>query len=386
MIIVWLGIGMVFRRIHYWILFFIILLFSVYFIRHYRAIKPVNSKTIAVVLAKVENKNLPVYLSALGNVTATSTVTVKTQINGLLMKVLFQEGQWVKTGDVLAEIDQRLLLAQLTQYQGQLTRDKALLANAQIDLKRYQNLWKQDSISQQTLATQQSLVRQYQGTVEIDEGLIASTKVNLSYCRITSPIDGRVGLRLVDPGNFVQTADTTGIAVITSLDPITVIFTLPEDDLHTLLPQALIPYKMKVKAYDRQQNKLLSEGTLITMDNQIDNTTGTVKLRAQFDNKNQVFFPNQFVNIKLLANTLIDAKVVPTAAVQHGSKEDFVFILNADLTVRAKSVITGVTQGNETVITKGLLSGQEVVIDGADKLTDGAKVTIKNRSNPTVKN
>lgn len=339
--------------------------------------KPVRGKPpIHVAVAKVTTRDVPVFLTALGNVIATYTITVKTQINGLLMKVHYKEGQRVKTGDLLAEIDQRLLLAQLEQYKGQLIRDEALLANAQVDLARYQQLWKQDSISQQTLATQESLVKQYQGAIEIDKGLIESTQVNLIYSHITSPIDGRIGLRLVDPGNFVQTTDTTGLFVITSINPITVIFTIPEDDVPRILPQIFSQKTLEVKAYDRQQNKQLATGTLLAINNQIDTTTGTVRLRAQFDNPDSTLFPNQFVNIKLLVETLTQATVIPTAAIIHGSKGDFVFRLNDNKTVTRQAVKTGVTTGEETVIREGLTAGQQVVVDGLDKLTSGASVRV----------
>ena len=292
------------------------------------------------------------------------------------MKVLYKEGQNVKKGDLLLEIDQRLLLAQLTQYKGQLLRDQALLDNALIDLKRYQTLWKQDSISQQTLATQESLVRQYRGDVENDSGLIKSTEVNLMYCHVISPFDGRVGLRLVDPGNFVQTSDTSGLVVITSVNPITVIFTVAEDDVPKLIPQVFIKKNMEAKAYDRQQNKLLDTGTLLTIDNVIDPTTGTVKLRAQFPNKKNKLFPNQFVNIKLLVNHLKNATLVATAAIQYDNKGNFVYLYKPDATVMIQPVKVGVTVGDNTVILAGLNPGQQVVLDGADKLTNNAKVRV----------
>ncbi|KTD24216.1 MULTISPECIES: MdtA/MuxA family multidrug efflux RND transporter periplasmic adaptor subunit [Legionella] len=364
----------------WWLLLLGAVLALVYFIK-YRHTKPEEEKKPpAVTLAVARTSNVPVYISALGNVTATYTVTVKTQINGLLMKVLFKEGQFVKKGQLLAEIDQRPLLAQLTQYQGQLLRDQALLANALVDLKRYQRLWKQDSVSQQTLATQESLVKQYQGEIEIDQGLIESTKINLLYCHITSPIDGRIGLRLVDPGNFVQTTDQTGIAVITTLNPITVIFTIPEDDVARILPQAFTAKNIEVEAYDRQQKQLLATGTLLTIDNQIDTTTGTVRLRAIFDNKESRLFPNQFVNAKLLVTTLNNAIVVPTAAILHGNNGNFVYRLNSDFTVRVQPIKPGVTHGDETVIQQGLSFGEQVVVDGADKLNDGMKVSIAGSS------
>ncbi|HEX4045554.1 MAG TPA: MdtA/MuxA family multidrug efflux RND transporter periplasmic adaptor subunit [Gammaproteobacteria bacterium] len=335
-----------------------------------------NKPAIAVVAAPVQTKNMPIYLAALGAVTPTYSVTVKTQINGIMMKVLFQEGQMVKAGEVIAEIDARPYQAQLLQYQGQLARDQALLDNAKIDLQRYQKLWKQDAVSQQTLATQQALVRQYEGDVKTDLGLIAATKVNLIYCQITSPVDGRIGLRLIDPGNVVQTSDTTGIAVINTLDPITVIFTIAEDYIPEVLKQMDAQQPLVVKAYDRQQTKLLATGSLLTIDNQVDPTTGTVKLKAQFPNPNNKLFPSQFVNARLLVKTLPDALVVPTAAVQYGNTGTFVYLIATDQTVRMQPVTTGPTIGTETVVTKGLQANQRVVTDGADNLTNGALVKV----------
>lgn len=353
-----------------------ILFCLLFFIKHHFFKSSYTKPAIAVTVNDVQQMNIPIYISALGNVISTYTITVKTQINGLLMKVLYKEGQIVKKGDLLAEIDDRLLQAQLIEYQGQFVRDQALLANALVDLKRYQRLWKQDSISQQSLATQESLVKQYQGAIEIDKGLIQSTKVNLNYCHIISPIDGRVGLRLVDPGNYVQVADTTGIVVITSLNPITVIFSVPEDDIPQITPQVFSKSDIEVQAFDRQQNKLLDTGILLTMDNQIDPATGTVKLRARFENKQNTLYPNQFVNIKLLVNNLQNAIVVSTAAIQHSITGDFVYVLKPNLTVTAKTVKVGITYGDYTVIEEGVNVMQRVVVDGADKLVEGAKVTL----------
>ena len=340
-------------------------------------------KPIAVVAAVSKSRDVPIYLSALGSVTPKYSVTVRTQINGILMQVPFKEGQMVKTGDLLAQIDQRPYEALLTQYEGDLTRDTALLTNAKIDLKRYQTLWKQDSVSQQVLATQTSLVEQYEGAVKIDQGLIAGTKISLIYCRITSPVDGRVGLRLVDPGNIVQTTDTTGIAVVNTLNPITVIFTIPEDNVPQIIPQVYANKTMHVEAYDRQQNKLLAKGTLITIDNQINQTTGTVKLRATFDNKDNKLFANQFVNVKILVQTLPKATVVPTAAIQHSTTTgDFVYLLNKNNTVTVKPVKTGPVSGNDTVINSGVVPGQSLVVEGADKLRNGTKVAVGYSSKP----
>ena len=338
--------------------------------------RPMPALRPSVLVAQVQKKDIPVYIPALGNVVPTYTVTVKTQINGLLMKVLYHEGQFVKKGDALVEIDDRLLKAQLEQYEGQLGRDQALLDNALIDLKRYQTLWKQNAISEQTLATQVALVKQHQGSVTTDKGLIESTKVNLMYCHITSPIDGRVGLRLVDPGNFVQVSDTTGIAVITTLDPMTVIFPIPEDNIPDVLPSLYAHKKIVVEAYDRQNNSRLATGQLITMDNQVDPTTGTVKLRATFSNNDHRLFSNQFVNINVLARTLPNAVVIPTAAVQHSGDGDFVYVLQADFHVLVQPITTGVTYGDDTVVVKGVTPGQNVVTQGVDKLTPGMIVNV----------
>jgi len=316
-----------------------------------------NTAALSVVTGVTTSRDVPVYIEALGAVTPVYNVTIKTQINGLLMQVLFKEGQLVKQGDVLAQIDTRPYEAQLIEYQGQLERDQALLTNALVDLKRYQTLWSQDSVSQQTLATQEALVRQYEGTVKLDQGLLDTTLVNLNYCRIISPVDGRVGLRLVDPGNYVQTTDTTGIAVVTTLNPITVIFTMAEDYIPAVLKQLYAGKTLEVLAYDRQQAHLLATGKLLTIDNQIDPTTGTVKLRAEFDNSENTLFASQFVNVRLLVNTLKDVTLVPTAAIQYRPEGTYVYVVNKDST-------------------SGLVPGQTVVTEGTDKLTDGAKVRV----------
>jgi len=336
-----------------------------------------GGQPLPVVTAKAFIKDVPVYLNALGGVTPTYSVTIHTQINGILIAVNFKEGQMVKKGDLLAQIDPRPYQAQLIQFQGQLQRDKALLANALIDLKRYQTLWKQDSVSQQVLATQQSLVEQDKGTVKIDQGQIDATKVNLIYCNITAPMDARVGLRLVDPGNYVQTSDTTGIAVLNMLNPITVIFTIPEDNIPQVLNKITSDKQLVVQAYDRQQTTLLDTGKVLTIDNQVDPTTGTVRIRAQFPNTKNQLFPNQFVNVRMLINTLHNVVMVPTAAIQYSAKGgSYVFIVNEDDTVKEQNVKIGITAGENTVVLSGLSAGETVVTEGADKLTDGAKVTL----------
>ncbi len=352
----------------------IVMVFSViWFFYATKSAPVVPVKPTPIVSAPAINRDMPIYLSALGNVIPTYNVTVRSQITGILQKIYFTEGQFVKEGDLLAQIDPRPFEALLKQYEGNLKRDQALLANARIDLKRYQDLWKEDSVSQQTLATQISLVEQYEGAVKADEGLIEGTKVNLIYCRIVSPVSGRIGLRLIDAGNVVQLTDTTGIAVVNTLNPITVIFTLAEDYIPELLGQVYTHKSIKVYAYDRQQNTKLATGTLLTLDNQIDTSTGTVRLKAQFSNEENKLFPNQFVNIKILVETLKNAIVVPTAAVQHTLTSDFVYLVEKQKVV-IKKIIVGPTIGNQTIINKGLVSGQLVVIEGADKLVNGAHI------------
>lgn len=363
-------------RSYMFIVIVLVILLGFWFIVIKNKQKNSEKRPLPIVSAVAKSRDVPVYLSALGSVIPTYSVTVKTQINGLLQEVLFKEGQMVSKGEVLAQIDPRPYEALLKQYEGNLQRDKALLANALIDLKRYQTLWKQDSVSQQTLATQQSLVKQYEGAVKTDMGLIESTKVSLTYCRITSPIDGRIGLRLVDPGNFVQVSDANGIAVINMLNPITVIFSLAEDNVPKVMPKIYKKTPLLVEAFDRQVNQKLADGKLLTIDNQIDPTTGTFKLKASFDNKENSLFPNQFVNVKLLIQTLTNATIVPTAAVQHAKTYDFVYVVNKDNTVTIKRVITGPVDGDEIVIQSGIAPGEAVVVAGVDKLTNGVKVAV----------
>ncbi|MHB1948336.1 MAG: MdtA/MuxA family multidrug efflux RND transporter periplasmic adaptor subunit [Gammaproteobacteria bacterium] len=374
-----------YRKTNFWLIV-LALLVLIILIQHWPfGKKKKTPPPVPVVVATAQTTDVPVYLSELGAVTPTYTVTVRTQINGQLLRVLYKEGQMVKKGELLAEIDPRPYQAQLTQYQGQLLHDQALLANAQLDLKRYQTLWRQDSVSKQTLDTQAALVKQYMGTVKSDEGQIQAIQVNLIYCEIKSPVDGRVGLRLVDPGNFVQTSDTTGLAVIATLQPITVIFSIPEDNIPEVLAQIEAGHELTVNAYDRQQTKLLAVGKLLTIDNQIDPTTGMVKLRAQFANENNTLFPSQFVNAQLLVETLHNAIVVPTAAIQHGVQNNYVYVVNDDKTVSVKSVVTGVVSGQNTVIKSGLTTGQVVVTEGTDKLADGLTVSTSDQKQSAAK-
>lgn len=336
--------------------------------------KPVSK--IPVLAATVVAKNMPIYISALGSVTPINSVTVKTQIDGQLLKVHFKDGQIVNAGDLLAEIDPRPYQALLLQYQGQLARDKALLANAIIDLQRYKTLFAQDSISQQTLATQAGLVDQYRGDIKSDQGQIEAVKVNLNYCRIIAPITGRLGLITVDPGNIVHTSDTTGIVVLNTMDPIYVDFAIAEDDLPTVALKMASGEQLTVYAQDRTQNITLATGFLLTTDNQINTTTGTIMLRAQFINEKNILFPNQFVNVKLLLDELQQAVVVPTAAVQYGANGTYVYLLKDDNTVMLKAVTIAATVDGETAIVADVKPGQQVITEGTDRLKEGSEVTI----------
>jgi multidrug efflux system membrane fusion protein len=343
--------------------------------------KQTTKPPISVVTASVHTRDVPVYLSALGSVTPTETVTVRTQINGQLLKVLFKEGQTVKQGEVLALIDERPYLAQLTQFEGQLARDKALLANAKMDLTRYQKLLTEDSIAKQVVDTQQSLVNQYEGALLSDEGQVQSARVNLIYTKLISPINGRVGLRLVDPGNYVQTSDANGLFVINTIHPITVIFSLPEDNVPQVLKKVKTLKALPVDAFDRTGKIKLAMGKLLTLDNQIDPTTGTVKLKATFDNKDDALFPNQFVNIRLQIDELKNALLIPTAAIQLGVKGSFVYRLNEDQTASIVPITTSVNYMDETVVQSGLSLNDKVIVEGTDKLTEGTKVQV---SKPTI--
>ena len=325
-------------------------------------------------IAVAAKGDIPIVIKALGTVTPLATVTIKTQITGQLVQVEFTEGQAVKQGDLLAVVDPRPYEVALQNANGTLAKDEALLKNAQIDLQRYQTLVKQDSIARQQLDTQAALVRQYEAQLITDRAIVDNAKLNLTYTRITAPVTGRIGLRLVDKGNYVTMGDATGICVITQVQPISVMFTIPEDALPPVRKRLRGGATLPVTALDRAQKNQLGQGKLSTIDNQIDMTTGTVKLRAVFDNQDEALFPNQFVNVRLLADTVKDATVVPVAAIQRGQPGTFVYLVKADDTVAIRVVETGVTDGEKIAVTKGLEVGDQVVIDGVDRLRDGAKI------------
>jgi multidrug efflux system membrane fusion protein len=331
---------------------------------------------VSVGIARVTKGDMPVALSGLGTVTPLATVMVRTQLNGQLTAVGFKEGQLVQKGDFLAQIDPRPYQVALEQAQGQLGKDEALLKNARVDLNRYNTLVAQNSIARQTRDTQVSLVAQYEATVQADRAQIDAQKLNLTYARIISPVTGRVGLRQVDPGNYVQTSDPNGIVVVTQLQPISVIFTLPEDDLPRLMKRLHAGAVLPVTAFDRSGAAELATGRLATVDNQIDPTTGTVKLRADFTNEDDALFPNQFVNIRLLVDTERGVSLVPVAAIQRGAPGTYVYVVGADRTVTAQPVKLGPGDARNVAVLSGLSPGQQVVVDGAERLRPGAKVQL----------
>ncbi len=338
--------------------------------------QPRAAPPIPVNAAPVTRGDLDVYLDELGTVTATYTVTVASRVAGELTQVRYKEGQLVKKGELLAVVDPRPYQAAVTQAQGQLARDQAMLANARLDLVRYENSFRAHAIPEQQLATQQALVDQDAGTVKLDQGNLDAAQVNLDYTRIVSPIDGRIGLRTVDPGNIVPANGTTGIATITQLQPITVIFTIAEDDLDAVVDAMRSGRALLVDALNRTQKKQLAQGTLLTIDNQINTTSGTVRARASFANEHNELFPNEFVNARLLVKTLSQVNLVPGAAIQRNNDVAYVYVIQADDTVKPVNIKIVATNGNTSAVT-GVEPNQQLVTDGFDKLQNGTKISIK---------
>jgi multidrug efflux system membrane fusion protein len=341
---------------------------------------------VPVVAVAATTADVGVLLDGLGSVTPVATVTVRSRVDGQLMKLLFKEGQVVRAGDLLAEIDPRAAQVQLATAEGQLARDQSLLKNAQIDLERYKTLFQQDSVAKQQLDTQDALVRQYEATVKMDRAAIDSARLQLDYSRITAPVGGRLGLRQVDLGNIVRAGDANGLVVITQLQPITVVFSIAEDSLPPVMKKLQAGEKLPVTAFDRAGKTQLATGMLITVDNQIDPATGTVKLKAQFANEDLALFPNQFVNVRLLVDTRQGATVIPAAAVQRGTPGTFVYAVDPETRmVSVRKLTLGPTQGETVSVAEGVKPGTLVVVDGADKLREGAVVEMVVRDNSPPK-
>lgn len=338
--------------------------------------RTVAPAALPVAVATASRTDVPVRLSALGSVVAFNTVTVRPRVDGQLMRVMFREGQFVSRGDLLAEIDPRPFQVQLEQAQGQLAKDQAQLATARVDLARYQTLLSQDSIARQNVDTQLSTVAQLEAGLKVDQAAIDTARLNLTYSRVTAPISGRAGLRLVDAGNVVTASSSTGLVVITQVEPIAVVFTLPEDALPMVLPRIRTGAKLPVDAFDRSGTTRLASGSVVTLDNQIDQSTGTVRVKAVFDNRDHALFPAQFVNVQLLADTRRAELVVPAAAVQQGPQGAFVYVVHDGKAV-VRAVTTGIIEGERASILKGLDAGDVVITDGVDRLREGSTVEVR---------
>ena len=337
-----------------------------------------------VVAAPATLGAVDVIMNGLGTVTPLRTVTVRSRVDGELMRVLFEEGQIVGEGQLLAEIDPRSFQVMLAQAEGQLARDRALLENARLDLARYQALFAQDSIAKQQVDTQASLVRQYEGAVQVDRSQIDSAKLQLAYTHIGAPVSGRAGLRLVDPGNVVRAGDASGLVVITQLQPVAVIFSVPQDSVPAVMKRMQSGERIPVEVWDREQRARLAEGVLASADNQVDPATGTVKLKAQFANDDGALFPNQFVNVRMKLDTLTDVIVIPSAAVQRGAQGLFVYVVRPDNTVAQRPVKLGPAEGQRVAVSEGLAAGEMLVTDGLDRLRPGAKVEVASQR-PEIK-
>jgi len=335
-----------------------------------------------VSIAKVTTGDVPVVIDALGTVAPLATVTVRPQVSGPIVKIAFQEGQMIKKGGLLAVIDPRPYQAALDQAVGQLGRDQAALAGARVDLVRYKTLLAQNSVAEQTYSDQLATVHADEAAVAADRAAIETARLNLSYCQVTSPVSGKVGLRQVDLGNLVQAQQSTPIVTVTQMQPMSVLFTVPENDLTQIFPYTGGGQKLAVQAWDHTVTHLIATGTLSSLDNQISTSTGTLQMRGLFDNSNSELFPNEFVNVKLVVTTLKNQVIVPGAAVQNGPTSNFVYIVNPDHTVSMRTVVTGPTNGNNIAITKGLTPGETVVTDGADQLKDGAQVLLPGEKPP----
>ena len=333
-------------------------------------------RPLPVMAVAARKADMDVNLRGLGTVIPVNTVTMRSQVSGQLLQVHFEEGQIVKAGTLLAEIDPRPFEVQLMQAEGQLARDEALLRNAESDLVRYKLLLSQDSIAEQQVPTQESLVQQYEGAVKTDQGQIANAKLQLTYSRVIAPVSGRIGLRLVDPGNMIQPTDANGMAVITQLQPVTVVFSVPQDNLPAIMKRLRAGEVLPVSAYSQDGKVLLAKGTLLAVDNQIDTTTGTVKIKAKFDNKNNELFPNQFVNAVMKVDTLSGVTVMAIAAIQRGSIGTFAYVVKEDKSVNVRPLQLGPTEGENVAVLNGLASGEFVVVVGGDKLREGTKVEI----------
>lgn len=355
------------------IIFFLLTLSIIVIYRHNKSAPQTISNAVAIETTLVQTEDMPIYLSALGTVLPEYSAIIKTQINGQLINISFQDGQKVSKNQVLAQIDPKTYKARLLQYEGQLLRDQSLLDNANIDLKRYQELWKKNSISKQTLDTQIALVKQYEGTVQLDRGLVDEAKVNLEYCDIKAPFDGQVGIKLVTEGNFVQTSDSNGITVINMLNPIYATFSIPETEIPNVVKQFKGLHSLSVDLYDQNQQNLLVSGKLKAIDNQIDSSTGTVKLKAEFDNSNNKLFPNQFVNVKMLIEKISDAIIIPSSAIQYGPNGTFVYVIKNNKAYFNYIKVKNISE-NIAIIESGLSKGQEVATAGLDRLIDGIEV------------